>query len=103
MEDMVNRVVARKLSPEEIAAYEGPVFYLPHHEIVKAGPSSTPLRIVFNSSASYLGYYLNSFLCQGPDFLNNLVGVLLRFRQGYIGFVGDIRKMYNSVKLGQLE
>ena len=74
MEDMVNRGVARKLSPEEITAYEGPVFHLPHHEIVKAGLSSTPLRIVFNSSATYLGSSLNSFLCQGPDFLNNLVG-----------------------------
>ena len=101
MEDMVNRGVARKLSPEEIAAYEGPVFYLSHHEIVlvKAGSSSTPLRIVFNSSATYLGSSLNSFLCQGPDFLNNLVGVLLRFRQGYIRFVADIKKMYNSVKI----
>ena len=103
MEDMVNRGVARKLSPEEITAYEGPVFFLPHHEIVKAGSSSTPLCIVFNSRATYLGSSLNSFLFQGPDFLNNLVGVLLRFRQGYIGFVADIKKMYNSVKIGELE
>lgn len=99
----MNRGVARKLSPEEITAYEGPVLYLPHHEIVKAGSSSTPLRIVFNSSATYLGSSLNSFLCRGPDFLNNLVGVLFRFRQGYIGFVADIKKMYNSVKIGELE
>lgn len=103
MEDMKLRGVARKLSPEEITAYEGPVYYLPHHEIVKADSLSTPLRIVFNSSATYLGSSLNSFLCQGPDFLNSLVGVLLRFRQGYIGFAADIKKMYNSVKIGELE
>ena len=28
---------------------------------------------------------------------------MLRFRQGYTGIVADIKKMYNSVKIGKLE
>ena len=32
---MIDREVARKLSPEEVKSYSGPIFYLPHHEVKK--------------------------------------------------------------------
>ncbi|XP_043211133.1 uncharacterized protein LOC122375701 [Amphibalanus amphitrite] len=54
MQDMLRRQVARKLSEKEIASYEGPVHYLHHHEILGPDSASTPLRIVFNSSASFI-------------------------------------------------
>ncbi|XP_043231038.1 uncharacterized protein LOC122386169 [Amphibalanus amphitrite] len=54
MQDMLRRQVARKLSEKEIASYEGPVHYLHHHEILRPDSASTPLRIVFNSSASFI-------------------------------------------------
>ena len=59
IQDMAERQVARKLSVEEINNYEGLVHYVHHHEVLKPDSSSTPLRIVFNSSASYkrlIGY-----------------------------------------------
>ena len=35
---------------------------------------------------------------KGPDaYMNNLLNVLLKFRENSVGIVGDIRKMYNSV------
>ncbi|XP_045129091.1 uncharacterized protein LOC123514899 [Portunus trituberculatus] len=34
-----------------------------------------------------------------PDCLNNILGVLLRFRQDFVGLIGDIKKMYNSVDI----
>ncbi len=46
MRDMVSREVAQKLTMREVESYEGPVFYLPHHEIHKPESQSTPLRIV---------------------------------------------------------
>ncbi|KAK4316629.1 hypothetical protein Pmani_012229 [Petrolisthes manimaculis] len=103
MQDMMDRGVARKLTEEEMLAYKGPVFYLPHHEVHKTDSRSTPLRIVFNSSASYMGFSLNEFLAKGPDCLNNIFGVLLRFRQGFVGLMGDVRKMYNSVQISLLD
>lgn len=99
IQDMINRGVARKLTKEEILNYEGPVLYLPHHEVHKPESKSTPLRIVFNSSAPYMGNSLNDFLAKGPDCLNNIFGVLLRFRQDLVGLIGDIKKMYNSVDI----
>nr|XP_027213054.1 uncharacterized protein LOC113806132 [Penaeus vannamei] len=103
IQDMVKRGVARKMSDEEIILYKGPVFYLPHHEVLRSDSKSTPMRIVFDSSAPYMGFALNDFLAKGPDCLNNILGILLRFRQGLIGLIGDIKKMYNSVKIGHFD
>ena len=47
---------------------------------------------------------LNEYWGKGPDaFINNLLGVIIRFRENYVGFVGDIKKMYNSVLTSQLD
>ena len=103
MHDMIKRGIARKLSMEEMKRYEGPVHYLQHHEIVKPTSSSTPLRIVFNSSASFMGHALNDYWAKGPDVINNLFGILLRFRQQKVGLVGDISKMFNSIQLAEMD
>ncbi|XP_068203031.1 uncharacterized protein [Palaemon carinicauda] len=55
IKDMVRRGVARKLTNKEIQEYNGPIHYIHHHEVLKPDSSSTPVRIVFNSSASYMG------------------------------------------------
>ena len=49
MQDLVDRNVARKLSLAELQAYDGPVFYLSYHEVLKKDSPSTPFRIVFSS------------------------------------------------------
>ena len=47
--DFVDRGVLRKMSESELQHWNGPVRYVDHHEIFKEG-STTPLRIVINSS-----------------------------------------------------
>ena len=43
---------------------------------------------------------MNQLLAKGPDrFLNNLAGVILQFRNGRMAAKGDVRKMYNCIKL----
>ena len=101
---MNKRGVARKLSCKEINSYNGPVHYIAHHSVEKPGSPSTPLRIVFDSSHNYKGHSLNSYWAKGPDaYMNNLLAVLLKFRENRIGIVGDIKKMYNSVYIRELE
>ena len=78
-----------ELKTKKNAAWWIPVFYVLHKQTGK-------LRLVFDSSASFEGVSLNSKLYQGPDQNNRLVGVLLRFREGEVGFVSDIEKMYHS-------
>ena len=73
--------VARKLQLIEMLSYGGPVRYISHHAVMKPESKSTPCRIVFNSSANYHGHMLNEYYAKGPNMLNNLLGVLLRFRE----------------------
>ncbi len=42
---------------------------------------------------------MNDLLMKGPDVLNQIRAVLLRFRSGVYAALGDIKKMYNSVWL----
>ena len=100
---MIDRDVARKLTQEELQKYKGPVHYISHHEVLKPDSKSTPVRIVFNSSANYMGHVLNEYWAKGPDLLNSLLGILIRFRENAIAFIGDIKKMYHTVRTGVIE
>ena len=98
IDDMLARGVARKMPEEEIQEYTGPQYYIAHHEVL-SGSESTPCRLVFNSSAKFNGHVLNDYWAKGPDMLNNLLGVLLRFRENKIAISGDIKKMYHAIKI----
>ena len=52
------------------------------------------VRCVFDSSAKCQGVSLNDVLLTGPDMLNNLLGVLMRFRQRPVAISADIEQMF---------
>ncbi len=89
----------RKLTKDEIEEWKGPVHYVAHHAVVRPEKKSTLVQIVFNSSESYNGHILNKYWYKGPDLLNNLFGVILRFREKEVAVVGDIAKMYHVVAI----
>ena len=101
MTEMNTANYSRKLSEEELNSYEGPVHYVSHHGVLRPEKASTPLRIVFNSSAVYQGHCLNDYWLKGPDLLNSLFGVILRFRENEVAVSGDISKMYHQVLIPQ--
>ena len=103
IKEMVARKVARKLPKKELTLYKGPVHYIGHHEVLKLDSKFTPVRIVFNSSANYMGHILNEYWAKCPDLLNNLLRVLIRFRENKVAFIGDINKMYHTVKTTELD
>lgn len=104
IQDMVQRQVARKLSAAEVEEWDGPAFYISHLAVRNPKSETTPVRIVFNSSQTYQGVSLNSMLAKGPDaYINNILGILLRWREESSAFVGDIRKMFNSIFIEELE
>ena len=74
---------------------DGKVFYLPHHAVVN--PNKDKLRIVFDCAAKVQGRSLNSFVHQGPDITNKLIGVLLRFRQKPVAIMADVEAMFHQV------
>ena len=87
---------------EEVPANDvdtsSPVYYLPHHPVVKAHSSSTKVRPVFDASAkSYNGVSLNDCMCTGPNLLPDLVSLLLRFRRWKVALTADVVKAFLQV------
>ena len=103
IQDMVDRGVARKLTREEMETYQGSIHYVAHHEVLRPDSKSTPVRIIFNSGAKYMGHMLNEYWAKGPDLLNSLLGIPIRLRENEVAFMGDIKKMYHSVKTPPVE
>ncbi|XP_046555836.1 uncharacterized protein LOC124265089 [Haliotis rubra] len=97
MQEYVKNKWAEPVSEESSDA--SPVYYLPHHGVYRPEKISTPLRIVFDPACIHKGTSLNSFLYKGPCLIGNLYGVLLRFREEVVSFVGDISKMYLQILL----
>lgn len=77
--EMVERNAAVKLSKEELASWSGSVWYISH--LIAPNPHSvtTPVRLVWNSSQKFRGQNLNDLLSKGPDVLNDIRAVLIRF------------------------
>ena len=99
MDDMIRRGVAKKLNKKDLMEYRGPVHYLAHFSILNPSSSSTPVRIVFDPTTKFMGFQLNTCWAKGPNVVNNLFSVLIRFRRDLVGIAGYISKMYHSVKL----
>jgi hypothetical protein len=72
----------------------GSSWFLPHFPLVKMDRTTTKVRILFDASAKYKGESLNDHIHQGPKLQQELVDVLLRFRQHPVAVACDITKMY---------
>ena len=58
---------------------------------------------MFDCSAQFCGASLNDELLQGPILTNNLVGVLVRFRQDQVAVMGDIHSMFHQVRVSEAD
>ena len=74
------------------------IWYLPHHAVTNPNKPGK-VRVVFDGAARFGGTSLNDNLHQGPDLLNSLTGILMRFRQGQVALSADIEGMFNQVKV----
>ena len=96
---ILERKAAVKLSHQELAEYNGAVQYISHHPVLK-NSVSTPVRMVTNSSFNNGGRSLNSCIAAGPNSLNSMLDVLLRFRNYEVGLQYDLSKAYNTMRTG---
>ena len=96
MSDLLAKGYAEEVPEQELDRSDGAVWYLPHHPVVHPTKPGK-VRIVFDCSAKYHGTSLNDNIYQGPDLTNQLLGVLLRFRQETIALMADIEGMFNQV------
>ena len=73
----------------------GRVWYLPHFGVYHPRKPDQ-IRVVFDSSAEFEGVSLNKELLPGPDQMNSLLGVLVRFRQEGVALICDVEQMFHS-------
>ncbi|XP_058456808.1 uncharacterized protein LOC131434170 [Malaya genurostris] len=90
---------AHRITPEELQSTEASrVWYLPLG-LVQNPKKPDKLRLIWDAKARVGGVSLNDMLLKGPDLLVELISVLLRFRQGEIAVVGDIKEMFHQISV----
>ncbi|XP_018574806.1 uncharacterized protein LOC108913697 [Anoplophora glabripennis] len=75
-------------------------YYMPHKGVLREESITTKLRVVFDGSApTSSGFSLNHLQIAGPTIQQDLLSILLRFRQHKYVVAVDIAKMYRQVLL----
>lgn len=75
--------------------YKGMVTHgIPHHGVYHPREQEK-IRVVFDCSAKHEATSLNDHLLTGPDLINDLAGVLCRFREHKILIMCDMEKLFD--------
>ena len=99
IKDQLEKNVIEELNSE---SEEGQIkHYIPHHVVVKPDSETTKLRVVYDASAKSKksNLSLNECLYRGPVIMEDLCGLLMRFRTKKIGIVADIEKAFLQVSI----
>ena len=96
IQNLLEKNYAEKISQSILSGDH--VWYLPHFG--DTNPSKPgKLRLVFDAAARTRGTSLNDQLSSGLNYLNSLLGVLMRFRRKRIAFTADIKEMFLQIKI----
>ena len=87
---------ARILSGVEVHEGSKKRWLLPHHAVSNPNKPGK-IRVVFDAAAELNGTSLNQQLLTGPDLLQELSGIIIRFREKPIAIAGDIEQMFLQV------
>ena len=86
----------------EMLDKKGHCHYLPHRAVFKPESQTTPVRPVFDASCKTgRSPSLNELLEKGPNLLELLPTILLRFRENKIGVIADIRKAFQMIEVNE--
>lgn len=76
--------------------------YLPHHPVIKESSSTTKIRPVFDASCKTdSSPSLNDCLIKGPNLVEEIPAILLRFREKAIGVTSDIKRAFLQIGIRQ--
>ena len=95
MERLITLGYAKKIDPKKTNER---IWYLPHFGVQNKNKPGK-VRLVFDAAARTKGVSLNDLLETGPDLLESLIGVLLRFRQYAYAVKSDIKDMYRCIDI----
>ena len=98
MQTMLNDGYAEPVPECDLDLSDGSVWFLPHHPVISESRPGK-VRIVHDCAAKLAGISLNNQCFQGPDLVNKLIHVLLRFRLHRLAIMADVQAMYMQVKV----
>ena len=98
IQDRLDRGVIEKVQPEPT---DDKKHYIPHHPVINLSKPTTKVRVVYDASAKTKqdNKSLNECLYRGPVMLQDLTGILLRFRMNKVAMVADIEKAFLQIGL----
>ena len=98
IEDQLKQGVVEKVRMESKDTIK---HYIPHHAVINPTKATTKVRIVYDASAKTKSgnKSINECLYRGPVLLQNLTGILFRFRLNKIALVSDIEKAFLQIGL----
>ncbi|KAJ8034141.1 hypothetical protein HOLleu_20860 [Holothuria leucospilota] len=73
-------------------------WYLPHQPVLHSRKPGR-VRVGFDCASRYKGICLNDQLLHGPDYTNNLIGVLSRFWRDSVALIADVEAMFHQVRV----
>lgn len=74
--------------------------YIPHKPVLNPNSSTTPVRPVFDASAKeFKSLSLNDCLMKGPNLLEVVTSIMLRFRMWKYGITADIKKAFLQISI----
>ena len=89
----------RILEPAELQnTRNDPQWYLPHHPEINPNKPGK-VRRVCNAASEFEGQSLNKSLFNGPNLLQNLVGIIFRFREKPFDMSADIEAIFLQVQV----
>ena len=95
MDRIISKGYAQKVDPTVKRAR---IWYLPHFGVQNINKPGK-VRVVFDAAARTEGVCFNDLLDTGPDLLESLLGVLLRFRQFAFAVKADIKDMFLCIEI----
>ena len=94
--EYINKGYAKKLTEKESKTLTSITNYVPHHGVTNVNKTGK-VRVVYDAAAEFNKTSLNKNLLKGPDLLNNLIGILLRFSRERYAVMADIEQMFYQI------
>ena len=86
---------AEEVPVDRLKVQHGKVNYVPYTGVYRPKKPGQ-IMVVFDCLSQFNGVSLNDYLLQGPDFMNNLLGILCRFCKENVAFMTDIKNMFHQ-------
>ncbi len=103
-QDQVKKGYIEKIDIKKENIYRKDSYFLSYFPVVNRTKDTSSLRIVFDAkSKDKSGSSLNGAIEKGPNRLNDLFAILLRFRRFHYAFTADISEMFLRIRLTEAD